>query len=279
MKGVRALGICWASCALLYATAALFLHFRVAHPYFLPVVALLVATAVSSLIAVLLGTWQVVRGPGRLAGFRLFLLASIPPALILFHVAWVLRFDLSQRRPTDYLLRVMIPMAESLMNLEARVRYPERTEGRHVVMIHDGIADAHTQVEAMDRHIERMEKLLGRVTEGKCHWVRGRILGRQGLCLFGVALGSTPGSGAVGPDGLTRWTATRWLWTISWLLQAYQVFPPRGWQRAGRSPRQGTPFRTAALGSISRARFVEIAHERYRLKARSGLSIYPKESA
>src|SRR5262249_54813325 len=159
MKGIRWPAICWGSCLLLYAVAAGYLHFRVAHPHFLPVVCILAATILFSLIGVLLGTWRVVRGPARLAGLRLLLFASIPPALILFHVAWVVRFDLYQRRPTDYLLRLIIPMAESLMDLEARVRYPERTEGRHVVMIHDGIADAHTQVEAMDRHIERIEKL------------------------------------------------------------------------------------------------------------------------
>jgi hypothetical protein len=173
------------------------------------------------------------------------LFASIPPALILFHVAWVVRFDLYQRRPTDYLLRVMIPMAESLMDLEARIHYPKRTEGRHVVMIHDGIADsdAHTQVESMDRHIERMEKLLGRKTEGKCHWVRGTVLGRQGLCLFGVALGSTPGSGAVGRDGLTTLDRHEVAhWTINCFLQPYQVFPPsvlaEGWaeSQAGYAP-------------------------------------------
>jgi hypothetical protein len=245
MTGVRGLAISWASFLLLYAVAAGYLHFRVAHPHFFPVAFLLAATALFSSMAVLLGAWRVVRGPRRLAGFRLLWFASIPPALILFHVTWVVRFDVYQRRPTDYLLRVMIPMAESLMDLEARFRYPQRTEGRHVVMIHDGIADsdAHAQVEAMDRHIERMENLLGQKTEGKCHWVRGRLLGRQGLCLFGIALGSTPGSGAVGPDGLTTLDRHEVAhWTVDCFFRPYQIFPSsmlaEGWaeSQAGYAP-------------------------------------------
>jgi hypothetical protein len=105
-------------------------------------------------------------------------------------------------------------------------------------MIHAGASHPEAQVEAMDHHIERMERLLGQRAEGKVHWVRGKVFGSLpgagGFCLFGVAVGTAPGSQELGPDGLAftdRHEVAHW--AISRFFKPYQVLPPtaliEGW--------------------------------------------------
>ena len=101
-------------------------------------------------------------------------------------------------------------------------------------MIHAGIDDALDQVEAMDRHVEKMEHLLGTETPGKVHWVRGSLLGLSFMHLWGVALGSESGSWTREADGLTsvdRHEVAHW--TIDSHVQLYQAPRPiilaEGW--------------------------------------------------
>jgi hypothetical protein len=193
----------WVAGALLYALLAGMVHPRVVHPHFLPVVGVLALLVFSSGLAMLVGLWRLLRGPRRLHGLRLVTVATLPLALVAFHGAWANSLAIAELRFADYRVRILFPLVQSLMDLEARFRYPERTVGRKVVMIHAGMPDAQEQVEAMDRHVERMEQLLGHEVTGKVHWVRGGLFGRGGVCFWGIALGGQPGDRPRGPDGLT----------------------------------------------------------------------------
>jgi hypothetical protein len=233
----------WVALVLLYASLAGMLHFRVAHPHFLPVVSLAALLLIASLVAVLAGFWRLLRGPRRLHGLRLLCVASVPLAVVAFHGSWANSRELTELRFAGYRLRILLPLAESVMDLEARWRYPQRTEGRKVVMIHAGIANAPELVQAMDSHVERMERLLGYETKGKVHWVRGGLLGQEQKCLFGIALGSEPGAQGCGPDRLTSLDRHEVAhWAINGLLSPYQQTPPpiliEGWAEAqsGYSP-------------------------------------------
>jgi hypothetical protein len=232
----RLLLVPWLALLALYLLLAALLHFRWAAPHFLPVTALLAILLAATLLIVLRGGWRLLRGPRRRDGLRLLTLGTVPLALVVAHVAWGARYP-PRERPSvqfSYMERLLLPLVESLMDLEARFRYPHRTPGRHVVMIHAGVADPEGQVEAMDRHIERMEKLIGRQTTGKAHWVRGDLLWMETLCLFGIALGSRPGDRVVEADGLTSLDRHELAhWTINSFFQPYQIVPPKvlveGW--------------------------------------------------
>jgi hypothetical protein len=237
--------------ALLYAMLAGMLHFRVVHPHFLPVVAVLALLVISSGLAMLVGLWRLLRGPRRLHGLRLVTVGTLPLALAALHGAWANSFESRALRFADYRLRILVPLVQSLMDLEARFRYAERTVGRKVVMIHAGMPDAQEQVEAMDRHVERLEQLLGHEMTGKVHWVRGDLFGRGGLHFCGIALGGQSGEGARGPDGLTsldRHEVAHGV--IDSFLKPYQAPPvpilAEGWAETQSGYSRSTLYRAAA---------------------------------
>jgi hypothetical protein len=236
----------WAIGFLLYALLAAMVYFRLAHPHFLPVVSLLALLVILSFVALLVGLWRLNRGPRRLDGLRICTVATLPLLLVVFHGSWLNAQDImALRSDGSYKLRIMLPLAASFLDLDAKIRYPERTEGRKVVMIHDGIANAEKQVEAMDRHVERMEHLLGRQADGKVHWVRGELLGLGQLPLWGIALGSKPGKRLPGPDGLTMLDRHE---VAHWMIDQFSTFyqGPRplilteGWaeSQSGYAPRE-----------------------------------------
>jgi hypothetical protein len=82
--------------------------------------------------------------------------------------------------------------ASSLMRLEASVEYPNRLETDRLVMFYDRLGDPRRDAEAMDRHLARMEKMLGGPLRAKVFWVRGRLrrLDLGSLSVHGIALGS-----------------------------------------------------------------------------------------
>jgi hypothetical protein len=118
-------------------------------------------------------------------------------------------------------------------------------------MIHAGIPDAQEQVEAMDRHVERMERLLGQEARGKCHWIRGGVGSRRDLHAWGIALGSKDGEYPRGDDGLT-WLDRHELahWMIDHLCNLYQGPRPlimaEGWADSQSGYERRQLFRYAA---------------------------------
>ena len=193
----------WISGGLLYGLLVGMVYFRLAHPHFLPVVSFLALLLISTCLTVSIGLWRLIRGPGRLRGLPLLTISTMPLALLALHGSVANAKNNTEHRFDGFGQRLLHPLATSLMDLEARFRFPDRTVGRKVVMIHAGIADAAEQVEAMDRHVERIERLLGRQAVGQIHWVRGAFFGRSGLSFWGVALGSDGAKRIPSSDGLT----------------------------------------------------------------------------
>jgi hypothetical protein len=110
----------------------------------------------------------------------------------------------SRKIPITPALELLMPLGESLMDLEARFRYPQRTVGETVVMISPAMpeADARAQVTAMDRHVRALEARLGRRTGGIIHWARGPLLGTGGSAIFGLCLGTQLGGAPADAEGL-----------------------------------------------------------------------------
>jgi hypothetical protein len=97
-----------------------------------------------------------------------------------------------------------MPLGESLMDLEARFRYSQRTVGESVVMISAAMpeAGARAQLAAMDRHVRALEARLGRGTEGIIHWARGPLLGTGGSAIFGLCIRTQLGGAPADAEGL-----------------------------------------------------------------------------
>jgi hypothetical protein len=87
------------------------------------------------------------------------------------------------------------------MEAQAMVSYPHRRESQRLVMFFDDrVTDPDRDLEALDRHVGRMEELLGAKLDAKIHWVRGSLLGQRNLCCLGIVLGSEQSPA----DGLDR---------------------------------------------------------------------------
>ena len=177
---------------------------RVGHPHYLPVTALLSALAVAWVLLAGGTLRRLILGPGRVHALTCLLLGTVPVAVLTGHILFGLRGGYGRSYEVSYPMILLVPLGESVMDLEARVRYPLRTPGKKVVMISGPLdaASARAQVAAMDRHVLALEAKLGRTMPGQVHWVRGPLLGMEGRAIYALCLGSKPGEHSVDADGL-----------------------------------------------------------------------------
>jgi hypothetical protein len=175
---------------------------RVWHAHYLPVASVL-AVMVWAWLALFAGTvWRLVCGPDRGRALTYLLLGSAPACFLGGHVLYGLRAGNTRQVEYSLALKMLIPLGESLMDLEARFRYPERTTGEKVVMLAPEVASAREQVAAMDRHVRALESRLGRAIEGRVHWARGPLFGMQNKAIFGLCMGSRLGEVPPDDEGL-----------------------------------------------------------------------------
>jgi hypothetical protein len=178
-------------------------------PSWLLFVVLAAALAVSVLFALALGLWHALRGPRRVAALGSVLLALPPPALFAF-AGWYTQQQWAQRRVPHNLLTTLGRMCgASLMRAEADLFYPSRLETERLVMYSREPAEEDARV--MDRHVARLEKLLGAPVRTRIVWVRGGLLGQGSVSFYGLALGSP-----AGPPGKARDLT-------GWLLDAHEL--------------------------------------------------------
>ena len=180
----------WMAWLLLLVTSAGFLILRLWHPHFLPLTAIFVFFLAAGLSLVVRAVWRVIRGPDRLRSLAWFLFGTAPVWLMAGHFLYGLDTAYGRQVPMSYVLKVLVPLGESLMDLESRFRYPQRSVGEKVVMISAPAADASEQVAAMDEHVRQIEKRLGRSIEGRVHWARGPLFGMQGKAIVGLCMGT-----------------------------------------------------------------------------------------
>lgn len=185
-----AVWLAWLS--LLCLLLAMFL-LLVGHPHFLPVTLALVLFVGLALLLMGACLWRMIRGPQRMRAACCLLLGTAPLWFMTGYFLYGLQILSGRQVPLSWPLKVLVPLGESLMDLEARFRYPRRSVGEKVVMISAPVPDAAEQVAAMDQHVRVMEKRLGREISGRVHWVRGPLLGIQGKAILGLCMGSRPG--------------------------------------------------------------------------------------
>jgi hypothetical protein len=98
----------------------------------------------------------------------------------------------NQLKKRDLPVPLMRMAGASLMEVQARYFYPQRLETDNLIMIYgDSVIDPHADAEAMSRHVAELEEMTGLRHRSKIWWVRGSLLGFEGLALYGLALGSS----------------------------------------------------------------------------------------
>jgi len=169
-----------------------YVRWRVLHPHYLPTVSLFLALALAEVVALGTGSWRLVRGPRRAAALALMFVSLTPMTLWGFVGVYALGQWGQRRVPNTLPMNLAKMAASSLIRLEAFVEYPNRIETARLVMFHDRLGDPRRDAEAMDRHLARMEKMLGGPLRSKVFWVRGRLrrLDLGSLSVHGIALGS-----------------------------------------------------------------------------------------
>jgi len=162
----------------------------VMHPQCFALVSLLLVQIVGATVAACLGLWRTVRGPRRLAALDWALVGIIPILLWVAQTSYVFgSVNVHSRLPMNVATRTGLVAGAALADGEARVRFPRRLASQHVVMIYDELADPAGDLGAMERHVAEMERVLGRPSRVKVHWVRGMLLGMGPRGFQGMATG------------------------------------------------------------------------------------------
>lgn len=162
----------------------------VMHPRCFALVSLLLVQIAGAAVAVCLGLWQTVRGPCRLAALDWALVGVIPVMLWVAQTSYVFgSVNVHGTLPMNVTTRTGLVAGAALADAEARVRFPRRLSSQHVVMIYDELADPAGDLAAMERHVTEMERVLGRPSRIKVHWVRGMLLGMGPRGFQGMATG------------------------------------------------------------------------------------------
>lgn len=166
------------------------------HPHPLPTVALLIGQGLAAAVGVVCGVWCVIRGPRRLVAGACAVVSLVP--LIWWGYVGMYAYDNWRQRfvpndlPNDLPMNLAKMLAMPLMRLEASVEYPQRLESDRIVMFYDVLNRPRNDLEAMERHVARMEGMLGKPLRSKVFWIRGRLrrLDLGDLSIHGIALGS-----------------------------------------------------------------------------------------
>jgi hypothetical protein len=174
---------------------------QVWNPHFLPMTTALVVLFVAGVSLIVAASWRMVRGPRRRQALACIFLGLAPLWVMAAHGTYGFESAVARSLRLDLPMKMLVPLGGSLMDLEARVRYPQWTVGEKVVMISTPVADAREQVIAMDRHVRQLETRLGRQSTWQTYWARGPLVGFEGRAMFSLCMGSRP-CGQVDAEGL-----------------------------------------------------------------------------
>ena len=95
-----------------------------------PLTSLLALVIIAGLALIGGALWRIVRGPGRLEALSWLLLGSAPLWFLAGYFLYGLAVGYGRTIPMNLPIKLLAPLGESLMDLEARFRYPQRTVGR-----------------------------------------------------------------------------------------------------------------------------------------------------
>lgn len=186
----RAALAAWLSGIASVALARVEAHWYVFHPHYLPLCTLFVVLPGSTLSAIACCLWRIVLGPRRIQAMLLAAIVVLPAS------AWATIGIIAQKNwqrrlvPNTFAMNLAKVMGATLMRAEADLKYRKRLETSRLVMFYDRLDHPEQDLKVMDRHLARLEWLLGGKIKAKAYWIRGRLLGVQYSSFHGLALGS-----------------------------------------------------------------------------------------
>ena len=177
--GLASIGLAWAQS-----------RWYVFHPHYLPLGILFIALAASTTLALACCLWRIVRGPHRIHATILAAVALLP-AGFWANVGITAKGNWERRSvPNSVTMRLAKVMGATLMRGEVDLKYRQRVETNRLVMIYDHLDHPEEDLTLMDRHLARLEHLLGGTIQAKVYWIRGRSLGVQFASFHGLSVGS-----------------------------------------------------------------------------------------
>jgi hypothetical protein len=153
--------VVWLAWAALYGLWVWQLFARTLQPCCAWLLSIALVEFAAVMVVLCTGFFRVVRGPRRLGAVTWVLAAALPILLIVAHAGYGFWAVQTRSHPLTFRLRILSPGGEALCDAEARWRYPSWIEGNRVVMIGDPAETSEEAAAAMDRHVERMEVILG----------------------------------------------------------------------------------------------------------------------
>jgi hypothetical protein len=190
---------------------------------------------------VIRATVRLLRGPRRDRALAGLLVGTAPFWFLAGHILMAMRPAFNLHVPPGWPSKVFSPLAQPLLDLEARWFYPERTTGKWVTMVGAKASDARALVAAMDQHVEASMARLDQSTTWPIVWYRGPILGLRQCAIYDMAIGSPVGLYQRGADGLTELDRHEVAHCVISRNYTARSDPPRvlmeGWAQAN----QGTP--------------------------------------
>ncbi len=264
-------GGAWVSAALVVALLETELRLRVVHPHFLPLALLLVLLALCTMGALIAGLERLVRGPRRTIGLGWMALGLLPVLLVFVPCEYARRREEGRDYPRGFAFDFACAVGASLMEGQAQYLYPHRLRTPRVVMYYRLLVNPRRDAEEMERHVERLERLVGRPLRAPIHWARGPLLGRDSLSVCGLSLGTSESPERWDGESLDRHELAH---AVIWQQAPFEADPPavlmEGWAEAesGCTPKS-LAIRALSLQSKGQAPTLEqlVAPNRYHLHA------------
>ena len=126
----------WVSCLAFMGLLAVMAATFAWHPHFLPVTTAAGSLVIVSGLALIVGaSWRIIRGPDRRRALACLLVGAAPLWFLAGFFLYGLAVVSGRRLPMNVAIRLLAPLALSVMDLDARFVYPQRTAGEKVVMI------------------------------------------------------------------------------------------------------------------------------------------------
>ena len=166
---------------------------RVIHPLQIPFFFLLAAFVGLTVFSFVL--W--VRNLERCSIWKssLLLMAALAPAAITCYSVYEV-FDRTARRDMtpSMSLKLLVAAGATVGEAQAQWTFPRRLESERLVMFFtEKTPSPEADLAAMEEHVSQLEQELKLPLRTKIYWVRGSVLGKSGIAVLGLALGSRQG--------------------------------------------------------------------------------------
>jgi hypothetical protein len=119
-------------------------------------------------------------------------MTGLTPAVLWVALGWYANHQWSRRMIPGGICGIIIRMSGlSLADAHGRWVYPHRLEGRRLIMFYDDrVSDPQGDLQQMEDHMDRMEKLTQLRVREKVYWMRGPFFG-DCFSMRGVAVASS----------------------------------------------------------------------------------------